>query len=126
MNANDLQSLCATWSGVSHSIKWEDDLVFSVVGRVFAVLRLRGPDRERLSFGVDSEHFVELTTRAGIVPAHYAALAFWVTVVEPEQFTRAGLEAFVRRSYELVVAGLSKKQRLALEQSASTGVGSLH
>lgn len=126
MNANDLQSLCAAWPGISHSIKWEDDLVFSVAGKMFTVLRLRGPDRERVSFGVDSEHFVEITTRPGIVPAHYAARAFWVTLVEPERFARAEIEAFVRRSYELVIAGLSKKQRLALEHDAKSVVGSLH
>jgi predicted DNA-binding protein (MmcQ/YjbR family) len=114
VNANELETLCGAWPGVASSIKWEDDLVFTVAAKMFAVFCLRGPDRERLSFKVDPERFLELTDQPGIVPAHYMARAFWITIVEPERFKHAEIEAFVRRSYELVLAKLSKKQQSAL------------
>jgi predicted DNA-binding protein (MmcQ/YjbR family) len=99
---------------VSSGIKWEDDLVFSVAGKMFAVLCLRGPDRERISFKVDPERFLELTDQPGIVPAHYMARAFWVTITEPERFAREQIDAFVRHSYDLVRAKLSKKMQASL------------
>jgi len=114
MNSSELESLCAGWPGIASGIKWEDDLVFTVAGKMFAVLCLRGPDRERISFKVDSERFLELTDQPGIVPAHYMARAFWVTITEPERFGGEQMRAFVRHSYELVRAKLSKKMQGAL------------
>ena len=69
MNATDLESLCAGWPGVASSVKWEDDLVFTVAGKMFAVYCLRGPHRERVSFKVDPQRFLELTDQPGIAPA---------------------------------------------------------
>ena len=115
MNADELQALCGGWPGASSSIKWEDDLVFCVAGKMFAVACLQGPDRGRLSFKVDTDRFLELTDQPGIVPAHYMARAFWITIAEPERFARAELEAFVRHSYELVRAKLSKKMQAKLD-----------
>ena len=114
MNSNELETLCGAWPGVASSIKWEDDLVFTVAAKMFAVFCLHGPDRGRLSFKVDPERFLELTDQPGIVPAHYMARAFWITIAEPERFKRAEIEAFVRHSYELVRAGLSKKLQAKL------------
>jgi predicted DNA-binding protein (MmcQ/YjbR family) len=95
-------------------LKFEDDLVFSVAGKAFAVLCLRGPDRGRLSFRVDAERFVDLSEQPGIVSAHYAARPFWITLTEPERFDTGQAAQFVRRSYELVRAGLSRRQQAAL------------
>jgi predicted DNA-binding protein (MmcQ/YjbR family) len=111
VNANDLQALCDGWPGVTSGIKWEDDLVYSVAEKMFTVLCIRGADRGRLSFKVEPERFLELTDQPGIVPAHYMARAFWITIVEPEKFDRKALETFVRHSYELVRARLTKRMQ---------------
>jgi len=86
-----------------------------VAGKMFAVSCLRGPDRDRLSFKVDAERFTEISARPGIVPAHFAAREFWVTMVEPERYTAGEVGDFVRHSYELVRAGLSRKRQLGLD-----------
>ena len=109
MTPEELETLCKEWPGVASSVKWEDDLVFTVAAKMFAVVGLRGPHTGRLSFKVDYDRFLELTDQPGMIPAPYMARAFWVSIVEPERFSRAETEAFVRRSYELVRAGLSKK-----------------
>jgi predicted DNA-binding protein (MmcQ/YjbR family) len=114
VKADELEVLCGGWPGVASGIKWEDDLVFTVASKMFAVFCLRGPDRERLSFKVDRERFLELTDQPGIVPAHYMARAFWITIAEPERFKRSEIEAFVRHSYDLVRAGLTKKMQAKL------------
>jgi len=115
MTPQELETLCKDWPGVASSIKWEDDLVFSVAAKMFAVVGLRGPHSGRLSFKVDKDRFLELTDQPGMIPAPYMARAFWVSIVEPERFARAEIEAFVRRSYELVRAGLSKKLQSKLD-----------
>jgi len=114
MNSSELEDLCAGWPGVASGIKWEDDLVFTVAGKMFAVLCLRGPDRERISFKVDPERFLELTDQPGIVPAHYMARAFWITITEPEHFSHERMREFIRHSYELVRAKLSKRMQASL------------
>jgi predicted DNA-binding protein (MmcQ/YjbR family) len=120
MNPTELENMCGAWAGVTSGVKWEDDLVFSVAGKMFTVLCLRGPDRERISFKVDPERFLELTDQLGIVPAHYMARAFWITITEPERFTQKQMEAFIRHSYELVRAKLTKKMQATL--AAQEGV----
>jgi predicted DNA-binding protein (MmcQ/YjbR family) len=114
MDAQQLEAFCGTWPGVASSVKWEDDLVFTVSGKMFAVTGLRGPHRNRLSFKVDADRFLELTDQPGMIPAPYMARAFWVSITEQERFERNEIEAFLRRSYELVRAGLSKKLQAKL------------
>ena len=115
LDEHQLDALCGRWPGVTRSIKWEVDLVYSVGGKMFVVMCSIGPDRGRFSFKVDTERFLELTEQPGMMPAPYMARAFWVSVTEPERFPQDELEALVRRSYELVLANLPKKTQAALK-----------
>ena len=119
MGEADLEALCGGWPGVTHSVKWEVDLVYSVANKMFAVMCTIGPERGRLSFKVDPERFLELGDQPGMAPAHYMARAFWISVTEPERFDRDELAAYVRRSYELVRANLSKKLQATLSDPPS-------
>lgn len=119
MNATELEELCSAWPGVASSVKWEDDLVFTVAGKLFAVICLRGPHRQRISFKVDPERFLELTDQPGITAAAYMARAFWISLNEPDRFARAKIAEFVQHSYALVRAGLSKKQQATLDSKTA-------
>jgi predicted DNA-binding protein (MmcQ/YjbR family) len=114
LDEQQIDAFCGGWPGVTSSIKWEADRVFSVAGKMFVVIASIGPDRGRFSFKVDTDRFLELTEQPGMTPAPYMARAFWVSVTEPERFARDELEAYVRRSYELVVANLPKKTQATL------------
>jgi predicted DNA-binding protein (MmcQ/YjbR family) len=114
MSIEQLDDLCAQWPGATRSIKWEVDLVWSVAGKMFAVMCTLGPERGRLSFKVDRERFLELTDQPGISPAPYMARAFWISINEPQLFSEAELAGYVRNSYELVRDALPKKTREAL------------
>ena len=114
LDEQQIAAFCADWPGVASSIKWEVDRVFSVANKMFCVICTIGPDRGRFSFKVDTERFLELTEQPGMIAAPYMARAFWISVTEPERFARDELEAFVRRSYELVRANLPKKTQAAL------------
>ena len=69
MREADLDAVCSAWPGVTRSIKWEVDLVYSVSSKMFAVLCTLGPERGRLSFKVEPERFLELTGQPGMAPA---------------------------------------------------------
>lgn len=114
MNEAALRDIVDRWPGVSSGVKWDDDLVFSVVGKMFCVLCIRGPLAGRLSFKVEDERFLELTERPGFIPAPYLARAHWVLVAEPGRLPDAELAGLLRRSYELVRAKLPKKTQREL------------
>ncbi|MFC4527846.1 MmcQ/YjbR family DNA-binding protein [Dyella halodurans] len=109
LTAKQLEQCCGRWPGVTRDIKWGGDLVFSVGGKMFVVTPLDGTEGGRLSFKVEDERFLELTDQPGIIPAPYMARAHWVSVIEPQRFATAELEAFIRQAYTLVRAKLTKK-----------------
>jgi predicted DNA-binding protein (MmcQ/YjbR family) len=114
MDETRLKEWVGAWPGVDSSIKWEDDLVFSVAGKMFCVTCLRGPHAGSLSFKVEDERFLELTGQPGFAPAPYLARAHWVYLEKPGKLPAAELRALLRRSYELVRARLPKKTQREL------------
>jgi len=89
-------------------------LVFKVAGKVFLYLGLDGQVLEGVGFKVTPEEFDELTDIDGIVQAPYFAKRLWVKLEDPAALPEPQLTARIRRSYDLVAAGLPKKTRLAL------------
>ncbi|EIM00234.1 MmcQ/YjbR family DNA-binding protein [Rhodanobacter denitrificans] len=114
LSAAQLDALCGHWPGVSRDTKWGVDRVFSVGGKMFAVMLSDGSEGGRLSCKVADERFLELTDQPGIIPAPYLARAHWISIVEPQRFATAELEAFVLDAYTLVRAKLTKKLQAAL------------
>ncbi|MDR0184744.1 MmcQ/YjbR family DNA-binding protein [Lysobacter sp. UC] len=94
------------------SIKWGEDLVFSVAGKMFCVTRAHGEGA--VSFKVEDDRFLELTERPGFQPAPYLARSHWVMVAQPGRLAPEELRALLRRSYELVRAKLPKKTQREL------------
>jgi predicted DNA-binding protein (MmcQ/YjbR family) len=115
MDAEHLTRLTAAWPGVTHDMKWQDDLIFSVAGKMFCGLCLRGAAQGMLSLKVEAERFLELTDRPGFRPAPYLARAHWVTLDDPAVVARDELDALLRRAYELVRAKLSRKLQRELQ-----------
>jgi predicted DNA-binding protein (MmcQ/YjbR family) len=109
MDAKRLEKLSAPWPGVTHDVKWDDDLIFSVGGKMFCGLCLRGKEQGKLSFKVEPERFLEFTDRPGFRPAPYMAKSHWVTLDDPSVVPKAELETLLRRAYELVRERLTKK-----------------
>lgn len=115
MKREQLEILCRRWPGVEWGIKWEDDLVFTVAGKMFCCLCLKGPDQGRLSFKVEPERFLEFTDQPQFRPAPYLARAHWVTVDAPRTLAKRELDALLRTAYELVRSKLPRKTRLGLQ-----------
>jgi len=108
------RSLTADWAGTCHAVKWDDDLVASVAGKMYALYCLSGAHAGKLSFKVPDELFLPLTEQPGIIPAPYAARYKWIAVVEPQRYGDAWLQRMIRQSYEQVAARLPKRTQRAL------------
>ncbi|MEN3277693.1 MAG: hypothetical protein V7631_3483 [Massilia sp.] len=90
--------------GVTEDTKWDNDLVFSVGDKMFAVTNLG--EATGMRFKVDDDRFLELTDRPGIIPAPYLARAKWVYVEDAQALGDEEAAQLLRRSYELVFGKL--------------------
>ena len=113
MNATAIRKLCLSFQGAAESIQWGDERVFKVGGKMFAVIAAKA-DADAISFKCSDESFRLLTELPGLVPAPYLARAKWVKLAPLAALPHADLQAYLRRAYDIVAAGLSKKAREAL------------
>ena len=107
-----LVAFCRTLPAATEDVKWDNDLVFSVGGKMFTVMSL--PDCDRLSFKVDPAVFDTMTGHNGIVAAPYMARHHWVMVTDRKKIARASLEEMIAESHRLVAANLPRKTQKAL------------
>jgi predicted DNA-binding protein (MmcQ/YjbR family) len=117
MDIEFLRRHCLPLPGTTEQVQWGYDLVFKVGGKMYAVAPLE-PAPVCLSFKCSPEDFAELTERPGIIPAPYMARAQWVALEREEALTAAEVKTYLRRSYDLVRAKLTKKAQAELAQPA--------
>ncbi|MNM01997.1 hypothetical protein D3C81_119390 [compost metagenome] len=115
MDLERAKAVCRGFPGATEDIKWSNVLAFSVGGRLFALCGAEAHSTRGMSFKVDAERFLELTDRPGFRPAPYLARAGWVLVARPDALDDAEMAALLHRSYRLIVARLTKKLQLTLE-----------
>jgi len=88
-------------------------LVFKVMGKMFALTDLES--FEGVNLKVDPEEGAELRDRYVFVqPAYHMNKQHWVTVVMDGQVPDKLLQSWIDRSYDLVVKGLNRSQKLSL------------
>jgi predicted DNA-binding protein (MmcQ/YjbR family) len=109
MNVELLRKICLSFTGATESIKWGNDLVFSVGEKMFCATSFEEPFK--CSFKVPDEAFDELSIREGFIPAPYMARAKWVMVSNEAKLSKQEWENYLKQSYELIAAKLSKKLR---------------
>ncbi len=97
--------------GTTHDIKWGNDWVASVGGKMFLI---GGPEPGAwtgCSFKVDEHRFLELSGLRGLAPAPYLARAKWVRLADSKALPLAELRGLIDRSHALVLSGLTKKRQ---------------
>jgi len=109
MNIEELREFCLSLPAVTEDIKWEDNLVFSVAGKIFCLTGLDPPLRVTLK--VPEDQFEELTRTEEIIQASHFARRQWMTVLQESRFSRAEWEQYIRQSYHLVKSKLPRKVR---------------
>jgi predicted DNA-binding protein (MmcQ/YjbR family) len=112
MDIDQLREYCLSLPAVTEDIKWDNDLVFSVGGKMFCVAGLEQPFK--CSFKVPDEDFEELILKEGFQPAPYMARAKWVLINKASILHKKEWENYIKQSYELVKQKLTKKLRIEL------------
>ncbi len=120
MKIDQLRKICLSFAGATEQIQWEDDLLFKVGGKMFALTPLE-PARVWLTLKADAEEFGELTERPGIIPAPYLARAKWIAIESPETLPQTEVAALLRKSYDLVVTKLPRGVRESLSSNTAAG-----
>jgi predicted DNA-binding protein (MmcQ/YjbR family) len=118
MDIDRLRKFCMSFPGATEQIQWQDDLLFKVGGKVFAVTPLE-PSRLWLCVKADPEEFAELTERPGVIPAPYLARAKWIAVESKDALSPLEVERLIRKSYQLVSAKLPRKVREKLSTKSA-------
>lgn len=120
MHLDELRTYCLSKPGATEDLPFGPDaLVFKVRGKMFALTNL-----ERLPPGVglkcDPERAADLRERyEGIGTGPYLHKRLWNLVGLQSDVPAALIRQLVDHSYDLVVAGLTRKERAAL--AAATG-----
>lgn len=78
MDIDSVRQYCLSLTATTEDIKWGNDLVFSVGGKMSCVAGLESPFK--CSFKVQDEEFEELSIQDGCLPAPYMTRAKWVFV----------------------------------------------
>ncbi|MGK6349830.1 MmcQ/YjbR family DNA-binding protein [Parapedobacter sp. DT-150] len=113
MNIEQLRDYCLGKPGVTESCPFGPDaLVFKVAGKMFL---LTGLDSQPLSFSAkcDPEYALELRERHphSVKGAYHMNKRHWNEVVCNGELDDPALLSLIDHSYDLVVAGLPKKDR---------------
>lgn len=98
--------------GVTLVDQWESR-VAKVGDKVFALIALNEGEG-RITVKCSEESFEILTALDGIDQAPYFAKRKWVSIADGSPLKPEEIEHYVKRSYDLVAAGLTKKTRTEL------------
>src|SRR5712692_7062625 len=77
MDIDWVRQYCLSLPHTTEKVQWQDDLVFKIGGKMYAVVALE-PGDHWLSFKSTPEEFADLVERHGVIPAPYLARAHWV------------------------------------------------
>jgi predicted DNA-binding protein (MmcQ/YjbR family) len=110
MNVEEIRKYCLSFPGVTENIKWENHLCFCVGEKMFFVVN---PDSHPVngSFKTSDEHFEELITKEGLIPAPYLAKHKWVYFNGFHHLSTKEWKYFSKLAYQLVFDKLSAKLR---------------
>lgn len=117
MNIEKIRAFCLALPGTTEDIQWGNDLLFRIGKKIYASACLDAAAPVRLSFKCTPEEFAELTEREGIVPAAYVARYHWVSLERWDALESREIERLVRKSYDLVLAGLPKRIAARLKKA---------
>jgi len=113
MSTEDIQEICRGFNHVTEDVKWGNDLVFSIGGKMFCVVGL-DQNPVTASFKVLDEEFEEMCSRPGFKPAPYVAKYKWVWIDDIRKMKTSEWKKYLQQSYSLVAAKLSAKLRREL------------
>lgn len=121
MNIESLRDHCLTLPGTSESFPFDEStLVFKVMNKIYALVNLDGD--LSINLKCDPEKAVDLRElHAFIVPGYHMNKKHWNTVNIDEAVPDVLIRELISHSYDLVVKGLSRKDKEKLQEIAKNG-----
>jgi predicted DNA-binding protein (MmcQ/YjbR family) len=114
MDIETVRSFCLSLPHATEGVQWDNDLLFRVGGKMFAVIALEPSASNRLAFKCTPEKFEELIELDGIIPAPYMARNKWVSLQRFDALRDTEIKSLIRDSYEMVFQKLPKKVQAQL------------
>ena len=108
MDIETIQEISSAIPAVTEDIKWDNNLVFSVGGKMFCIIATSELP-VNASFKVTEEEFEELCEREGFQPAPYLARYKWVMIDDISRLRKIEWEKYLQQSYNLVKSKLPAK-----------------
>lgn len=109
-------AFCAALPATSHVVQWGNADVWKVGGKVFAIAGWND-GHDAYTFKASDIAFDVLRDQPGIRPAPYLASRGmkWLQVHADPGLSDDSLRDHIKASYDMVVAGLTKKKRAELD-----------
>ncbi len=116
-----MDAFCGSLAHATHVVQWGDASVSKIGGKVFAIGGWSGADKFAISFKCSKTSFAILSELPGLRPAPYLASRglLWMQRIDDGALGDHDLKEYVRQSYAMVLAALSKKMQGALAAHAS-------
>lgn len=114
MKLNDYNRYCRSLTATTSVVQWGGAHVWKVGGKVFAIGRDNEDDGAlHVTFKCSPMSYDMLREMPGCRPAPYLASRgmLWIQRTSDEGLDDTGLKDYIRASYDLVAAGLSKRGR---------------
>jgi predicted DNA-binding protein (MmcQ/YjbR family) len=121
VDLDSYRTYCLSKKGVEETFPFgEDVLVFKVLGKMFALSGVE--DFESISLKVDPERGVELREMHDAVQeAYHLNKRHWITVMLDGTVPDRLIRQWIDVSYDLVVAGLPKREQTKLQSTKPPG-----
>ncbi len=114
LNIESFRTYCIAKKGVTEEFPFDENtLVYKVMGKMFALTDVVA--FEGINLKVDPEEGAELKDRYhGVKAAYHMNKKHWITVEMDGSLSDKLVKVWIDNSYDLVAAGLTKSQKLAL------------
>lgn len=112
MNIEEIRQYCLSLSHVTETVKWDDDLCFTIDNKMFCILWMGSP--LKISFKCSELDFNKFIEKENIIPAPYLAKNRWVQVQSEHIFSKEEWEMNLKNAYRLIAKKLTKKRQLEL------------
>ncbi|HEY5885979.1 MAG TPA: MmcQ/YjbR family DNA-binding protein [Pyrinomonadaceae bacterium] len=109
MDIESVRKFCLSLPHVDEKVQWENDLLFRIGEKMFAVVALEPSHGVLMSFKCTPEKFAELIEHDGIIPAPYVARYHWVAFERFDALPEREVKELLTKAYELVRDKLPKK-----------------
>ncbi len=118
MSPEELRAFCLSFNATVEDFPFSPDMsVFKVLGKLFALTRLDGSPLT-VNLKCDPEDAIRLREEYEglIIPGYHMNKRHWNTVTVDGDLPDRLLKELIEDSYDLVVAGLPRAERLRLDR----------